>query len=75
MPRGVKKSADTIEEQITQIEEKINAHKAKISSLSAKKKALQNSREKAEINSLYQIIKKSGKAPSEFISELTQNQH
>jgi septal ring factor EnvC (AmiA/AmiB activator) len=73
MPRGVRNPVKTINDQIAEIEEKIVSHQAKISDLSAKKKALLASKEKAEMDALYKMVKQSGKTPSELISQISHN--
>jgi len=71
MPRGVKNPLRTVDDQIAELDEKISAHQAKISSLNAKKKALLASKEKAEMDALYHLLKETGKTPSELLSQLS----
>lgn len=74
MPRGVKRSPESVEQQLEKIKEKIKTYQSRIAGLNAKKKALTVSKEKAEINSLYQFVKDSGKSPSQLIEELNKGQ-
>lgn len=70
MPRGVRNSVKTINEQIAEVEAKIANYRKKISHLNSKKKQLLASREKAEMDALYKAVRESGKSPSELISEI-----
>ena len=70
MPRGVRNSVKTINEQIAEVEAKIANYRKKISNLNSKKKQLLASREKAEMDALYKAVRDSGKSPSELISEI-----
>ena len=71
MPRGVKKSPISIDEQIAEVQTKIDSYQSKISNLNAKKKMLLASKEKAEVDALYQFVKQSGKTPAELLAELS----
>lgn len=73
MPRGVRNPVKSITDQISEIDQKIVNYQQKISNLSAKKKALQSSKEKAEMDALYKIVKQSGKSPAELISQMSNN--
>lgn len=70
MPRGVKRTPSSIDEQVAEIQVKIQRYQTKIAELTTKKKALLASKEKVEMDTLYQLIKTAGKSPSELISEL-----
>lgn len=70
MPRGVRKTPSSIDEQVAELQVKIQHHQSKIADLTAKKKALLASKEKVEMDALYQLVKTSGKSPSELITEL-----
>lgn len=71
MPRGIKRTPKSINDQIDEIQQKIQNYESKIMVLNKQKKTLLASKEKAEIDELYQFIKKSGKTPSELLSVLT----
>ena len=71
MPRGVKRTPESIENQIDEIQTKIKLYQSRITKLNAKKKALTASKEKAEKDALYQLVKKSGQSASEFIKKLS----
>jgi hypothetical protein len=71
MPRGIRKTPQTISEQIDEIQLKIQTFQAKIAQLNAKKKVLLESKEKAEMDELYHAVKESGKSPTELISQLS----
>lgn len=71
MPRGIKNPIKTIENEIAEIDERIAAYQVKISSLAMKRNELMESKEKAELDALYQFIKQSGKTPKEFMSQLS----
>ncbi len=71
MPRGVKRTPESIEKQIEEIKTKIKTNQARIAKLNAKKKALIASKEKAEKDALYQLVKDSGKSASEIIKKLS----
>ena len=75
MPRGVRNSVKTINEQIAEVEAKIANYRQKISKLNSKKKELIASREKAEMDALYKAVRESGKTPSELISEIEREVH
>ncbi len=53
----------TIDDQIAEIESKMQVYQAKVSKLNAKKKSLISSKEKAEMDALYQLVRESGKTP------------
>jgi hypothetical protein len=72
MPRGIKNSVKPIPEQIAEIDSKIQSHQAKIAKLNAKKKKLITSKEKIEMDTLYQLVKQSGQTPAELFSKLSQ---
>lgn len=72
MPRGVKKTPQSIDVQLEEIRTKIEAYQSKINSLNAKRKALLESKEKAEMDALYRLVKESGKTPEQLIQELSQ---
>lgn len=72
MPRGVKRTPELIEEQIKEIQTKIKVYQARISKLNAKKKALQQTKEKAEKDTLYQLVKNSGQSASDLIKKLSE---
>ena len=67
MARGAIKSID---DQMKELDMKIVSYQSKIAALNSKKKALLSSKEKAEMDALYQAVKDSGKSPSELISQL-----
>lgn len=71
MPRGIKRTPQSINDQIDEIQQKIVTYESKIMTLNKQKKTLLASKEKNEIDELYQFIKKTGKTPSEILSELT----
>lgn len=71
MPRGTRRTAKSIDEQIAEIQMKIQTYQAKIAKLNAEQKSLTASKEKAEMDELYQFVKKSGKTPTELLSQLT----
>ena len=73
MPRGVKKTPQSIDAQLEEIRAKIEAYQSKINSLTAKRKALLESKEKAEMDALYRLVKESGKTPGQLIQELSQH--
>lgn len=70
MPRGVRKSPQSIADQVSEIDVKIKSHQSKIKNLSEKKKSLLSSKEKVEMDTLYQYVKESGKTPAELIAQL-----
>lgn len=71
MPRGIRKSPAAIEEELSEIETKLRSLEEKVNSLNARKKTLLASREKAEMDMLYRLIKESGMTPAEMISHLS----
>lgn len=72
MPRGVRRTPKSIDDQIAEIQLKIQNHQTKITELNAQQKALLSSEEKAEMDELYQFVKKTGKSPSEVLSMFAQ---
>lgn len=68
MPRASFKSYD---EQIKEIDNKIAQLQDRISQLNNRKKALLASKEKEEMEALYQLVKASGKTPAELLAALT----
>lgn len=71
MPRGIRRTAKSIDEQISEIQMKIQTCQSKITKLNAEQKSLLASKEKAEMDELYQFVKRSGKTPTELLSQLT----
>ncbi len=72
MPRGIKRTPKSIDDQIAEIQQKIQNYQTKITELNAQQKSLLASKEKAEMDELYQFVKKTGKTPSELLSIFTQ---
>ena len=70
MPRGVRRTPKSIDDQIAEIQQKIQNHQTKITELNAQQKALLTSKEKAEMDELYRFVKKSGRTPTELLSQL-----
>ncbi len=71
MPRGVRKAARPIEEQLEEIQMKIQSYQTKITSLNAKRKSLLEAKEKSEMDALYRLVRESGKTPEQLIQELS----
>ena len=68
MPRATLKSYD---DQIKEIDNKIVQLQERINQLNNRKKALLASKEKEEMEALYQFVKASGKTPAELLAALT----
>lgn len=71
MPRGPRTPNKSIETLLSEVDQKIAYHQSHLNALNAKRKSLMETREKAELDALYKALKRSGKSPSEWISELS----
>lgn len=71
MPRGVKRTPESIDGQVAEIQSKIELYQSRITELNTKKKSLLASKEKAEKEALYQLVKQSGQSPSDIIKQLS----
>ncbi|MBE6906453.1 hypothetical protein [Marasmitruncus massiliensis] len=71
MPRGVKRTPESIDSQVAEIQSKIELYQSRITELNTKKKSLLASKEKAEKEALYQLVKQSGQSPSDIIKQLS----
>lgn len=68
MPRGRRSiSAKTLEEQLLELDAAIEEYKNKIIAAKEKKKELLGRKEKEDLASLLNVVKASGKTPSELL--------
>lgn len=67
MPRG---SVKPLDEQLGDIDMKIQHYQNKINDLNNRKKTILASKEKEEMDALYQLVKASGKSPAELLTSL-----
>ena len=71
MTRDVHKTPESINMEIAEIDAKIQTYQDKVVALKAREKKLLASKDKSEMESLYELIKAFGKKPSELIEQLT----
>lgn len=68
--KSVDQQISEIEQQKAQFQTKIDGYKAKISNLDVKIQTLREAQKQKELESLLDVIKKSGKTPEEVIKAL-----
>lgn len=71
MARGIRRSID---DEISKVDIQIQKCSQELSDLQEQRKQLLKQKEQAELETLYNFVKKSGKSISEFISELSPSQ-
>lgn len=72
--KNIEQQITDIQLQKSQYQAKIDGYKTKISDLDTKIQALKESQKQKELESLLDVIKKSGKTPEEVMKVLNTNQ-
>ena len=71
MPRGRKKAtAEAIAEELASVDARIAQCKQLLSELKSRRKELCAAKERAEMESLYAVVKASGKTPDEWLDHM-----